>query len=140
MASSTRRFNRLLLASKRTTEIVAGLVTSVFGRTGAVVAANGDYTASQVTNVPAGNIAGATVQAAINELDTEKLPTASYTAADVLAKILTVDGSGSGLDADLLDGFSSGAFAAAAFLHRGSAERSTEVMQAWGSESWSLPS
>lgn len=28
----------------------------------------------------------------------------SYTAADVLAKMLTVDGSGSGLDADLLDG------------------------------------
>jgi len=32
---------------------------------------------------------------------------ASYTAADVLAKLLTVDGSGSGLDADLLDGLSS---------------------------------
>jgi hypothetical protein len=32
-----------------------------------------------------------------------KLPTASYTAADVLTKIKTVDGSGSGLDADLLD-------------------------------------
>jgi hypothetical protein len=29
---------------------------------------------------------------------------ASYTAADVLAKLITVDGSGSGLDADLLDG------------------------------------
>ena len=28
----------------------------------------------------------------------------SYTAADVLAKLKTVDGSGSGLDADLLDG------------------------------------
>lgn len=33
-----------------------------------------------------------------------KLPAASYTAADVLTKIKTVDGSGSGLDADLLDG------------------------------------
>jgi hypothetical protein len=32
------------------------------------------------------------------------LPAASYTAADVLSKLLTVDGSGSGLDADLLDG------------------------------------
>lgn len=32
------------------------------------------------------------------------VPIASYTAADVLAKTLTVDGSGSGLDADLLDG------------------------------------
>lgn len=36
-----------------------------------------------------------------------------YTAADVLAKLLTVDGSGSGLDADLLDGLSSAAFAGA---------------------------
>lgn len=50
----------------------AGTVTSVFGRTGDVVAQNGDYTASQVTNVPAGNIAATNVQAAINELDTEK--------------------------------------------------------------------
>jgi hypothetical protein len=32
------------------------------------------------------------------------LPSTSYTAADVLTKIKTVDGSGSGLDADLLDG------------------------------------
>lgn len=30
---------------------------------------------------------------------------ASYTAADVLAKLITVDGAGSGLDADLLDGY-----------------------------------
>ena len=43
-----------------------------------------------------------------------KLPTASYTAADVLTKIKTVDGAGSGLDADLLDGQSSAAFATAA--------------------------
>ena len=35
------------------------------------------------------------------------LPSASYTAADVLDKIKTVDGTGSGLDADLLDGQSS---------------------------------
>lgn len=33
-----------------------------------------------------------------------KLNSASYTASDVLAKLLTVDGSGSGIDADLLDG------------------------------------
>ena len=35
------------------------------------------------------------------------LTAASYTAADVLAKLITVDGSGSGLDADLLDGLNS---------------------------------
>ncbi|PTW53925.1 hypothetical protein C8N35_11545 [Breoghania corrubedonensis] len=33
-----------------------------------------------------------------------KLPAASYTAADVLAKLKTVDGAGSGLDADLVQG------------------------------------
>lgn len=33
-----------------------------------------------------------------------KLDSSSYTAADVLAKLLTVDGASSGLDADLLDG------------------------------------
>lgn len=49
-------------------------VTSVFGRTGNVVATNGDYTASNITNVPAGNIAATDVQAALNELDTEKVP------------------------------------------------------------------
>jgi hypothetical protein len=36
-----------------------------------------------------------------------KLNSSAYTAADVLAKLVTVDGSGSGLDADLLDGLNS---------------------------------
>ncbi|MBB5985315.1 hypothetical protein [Sphingobium lignivorans] len=35
---------------------------------------------------------------------------ASYTAADVRAKLVTVDGAGSGIDADLLDGLDSGHF------------------------------
>lgn len=55
-------------------EISPSEVTSVFGRSGAVVAQSGDYTAGQVTNVPAGNITGTTVQAALNELDAEKQP------------------------------------------------------------------
>ncbi|CQR58438.1 phage tail-collar fiber domain-containing protein [Paenibacillus riograndensis] len=38
------------------------------------------------------------------------LPLSSYTASDVLAKLLTVDGAGSKLDADLLDGHHSGDF------------------------------
>jgi hypothetical protein len=46
----------------------AGAVSSVFSRTGAVVAASGDYTASQVTNSPSGNLAATTVQAALDEL------------------------------------------------------------------------
>jgi hypothetical protein len=40
-----------------------------------------------------------------------KLASADYTASDVLTKIKTVDGSGSGLDADLLDGQSSAYYA-----------------------------
>jgi hypothetical protein len=40
-----------------------------------------------------------------------KLDSASYTASDVLTKIKTVDGAGSGLDADLLDGQSSAYYA-----------------------------
>ena len=43
-----------------------------------------------------------------------KLESSSYTASDVLTKIKTVDGSGSGLDADLLDGLHSSAFASSA--------------------------
>lgn len=38
-------------------------------------------------------------------LNNDKLETSAYTAADVLTKIKTVDGAGSGLDADLLDGY-----------------------------------
>jgi len=46
-----------------------GSVDSVFGRAGAVVAVAGDYTASEVTNAPAGTITATTAQAAIDELD-----------------------------------------------------------------------
>lgn len=43
----------------------------------------------------------------VNNLLAGKLNSSSYTANDVLTKIKTVDGAGSGLDADLLDGQSS---------------------------------
>jgi len=49
-------------------------VQSVFGRTGVIAAGNGDYTATQIANTPAGNIASTNVQGAINELDAEKQP------------------------------------------------------------------
>jgi hypothetical protein len=68
------------------------------------------HAASAISYAGSTNVAATDVEAAIDELDTEKLAAASYTAADVLAKLLTVDGSGSGLDADLLDGNSSAAF------------------------------
>ena len=47
-------------------------VTSVFGRTGAVVPTAGDYTATQITNTPSGGITATTVAGAITELDGEK--------------------------------------------------------------------
>ena len=52
-----------------------GAVTSVFGRTGAVVSAGGDYTAGQITSTAVGNIAAVNVQAAIAELESEKIST-----------------------------------------------------------------
>jgi hypothetical protein len=70
--------------------IGAGSVSSVFGRTGAVAATSGDYTASQVTNVPAGGIAATDVQSAITELDTEKQATGNYITS------LTGDGTATG--------------------------------------------
>ena len=66
-------------------------VSSVFGRLGAVVAANCDYTASQVTNVAAGNIAAVTVQAAIVELDTEKVAKAGDTMTGLLTSTYTTN-------------------------------------------------
>lgn len=55
----------------------------------------------------------------VHPTDTSRLASSAYTAADVLSKLLTVDGTGSGLDADLLDGQSSAAFATAAHNHTG---------------------
>lgn len=54
-----------------------GGVSSVFGRTGSVTAGSGDYTATQITNSPSGSISATTVQAALNELATEKIPDAT---------------------------------------------------------------
>ena len=48
---------------------------------------------------------------------TQYLLRTDYTAADVLTKIKTVDGSGSGLDADLLDGHDTAYFATASHNH-----------------------
>lgn len=45
-----------------------------------------------------------------------KLAASGYTAADVLAKLLTVDGAGSGLDADTLDGHDASYFATGASM------------------------
>lgn len=55
--------------------VSAGVIFSVFGRTGVILAQAGDYTAALVTNVPAGSVSATDVQAAIDELGTEKVPT-----------------------------------------------------------------
>jgi len=53
----------------------------------------------------------------VNNLLSNKLNASSYTAADVLAKIKTVDGPGSGLDADTLDGHTTTYFSIAGHAH-----------------------
>jgi hypothetical protein len=67
------------------------------------------HDASAISYAGGTGISATNVEAAIDELATEKLNT-----ADLLAAILAVDGSGSGINADLLDGQSSAAFALSA--------------------------
>lgn len=55
------------------------IITSVFTRTGAITAQSGDYTASQITNTASGNVGSTNTQAAINELDSEKVSKAGDT-------------------------------------------------------------
>ena len=90
----------------------AAPVDSVFGRTGVVVGQPGDYSAGQITNTPTGTIAATTVQAAINELDSEKLA-ASHAGSGGGAHATAVAGGAagfmSGADKTKLDGIASGA-------------------------------
>jgi hypothetical protein len=51
-----------------------GAVDSVHGRTGDVVSEPGDYDADQIDFTPAGGLAAENVQAALEELDTDKQP------------------------------------------------------------------
>jgi hypothetical protein len=71
-------------------------VGSVFSRTGDVVAANGDYNASQITFTPAGTIAAVTVQAAIEEVAAEAAAGGGFTIDDVVDAL--VDGFGTQWD------------------------------------------
>jgi hypothetical protein len=72
----------------------------------AVTDASGVLTTSAVTATELGHLAGVTsaIQTQLTALDTDKLNAADYTAADVLTKVSTVDGTGSGLDSDKVDG------------------------------------
>lgn len=92
----------------------AAPVQSVASRTGAVTLTKTDVGLANVDNTSDANKPVSTAQqTAINA----KLDTSAYTASDVLSKLSTVDGAGSGLDADLLDGQSSSAFAASVHTH-----------------------
>lgn len=63
-----------------------GDVTSVFGRTGAVIANASDYDANQVDFAPAGSLAATDVQAALEELDSEKAAAShTHSAADIVS-------------------------------------------------------
>lgn len=88
-----------------------GAVTSVYGRTGAVVAVAGDYDASEVSNTPSGNIIATNVQSAINELDTEKLDTSHQGAGGAVHAVATTLAAGfmAPLDKSKLDGIAPGA-------------------------------
>lgn len=91
-----------------TAEVINGTITNakladmaadtIKGRAnGAGTGAPQDLTATQVRTI----------------INVENGATADQTAAEILAALLTVDGAGSGLDADLLDGVSSAGFQAA---------------------------
>jgi hypothetical protein len=70
-------------------EQAAAGVASFEGRNGIVTSAAGDYTASEVTNVPYGFISSTNVQAAINELVDEVAENTDITDAAIMGKLLT---------------------------------------------------
>ena len=92
-------------------EDAAGGVTSFEGRSGTVVAAYGDYQANEITNVPNGNLIATDVQAAINELDSEKVPMAHVGSKGSAHDVATIaeDGFMSAADKLKLNGVETGA-------------------------------
>jgi hypothetical protein len=70
-AHTSGTFDTDLAAGKWVSLGTIGSVTSIFGRSGDVVAVSGDYNATQVTFTPAGTIAATNVQSAIAELESE---------------------------------------------------------------------
>lgn len=73
------------------TSFAAGGVTTFNTRSGPVLPASGDYTASQITNVPAGTIASVDVQSAINELDSYTPPVGLKIPSSVTSKEAALD-------------------------------------------------
>lgn len=95
-----------IATSGSATDLTTGSVPAArFASNTVPIAALANITTSRVL----GRITGGS--GAVEELTGANLATIiGYTASDVLTKLLTVDGAGSGLDADLLDGNSSAFF------------------------------
>lgn len=88
---------------------IAVTATTLAAGSSATVAKTGTSTNPTITfGIPQG-VKGDPGEVTLAQLNT-KLDAAAYTAADALAKIKSVDGTGSGLDADLLDGIESSGF------------------------------
>lgn len=114
--STTTSLTGLTIDYTVTSAILPGLTSTVTelnkldGFTGVAADLNyaRDLKATGVTSTEFDYLDGVTsnIQTQLNT----KLASDSYTAADVLTKIKTVDGTGSGLDADLLDGYDSSEF------------------------------
>jgi hypothetical protein len=95
--------------------------TNVTNKPDPTITLTGDVTGSvTLTDVNSGTLAAvvqkdshrhtiSTIDNLQSELDS-KLPASEYTAQDVFDKVKTLDGAGSGLNADLLDGLSSSQF------------------------------
>lgn len=106
-----------LSGSVTLTDLASGTLTATLTKD-PVITLTGDVTGSAtMTNLGNVSITATVVDDSHNHiignidglqtaLDS-KLATSSYTASDVLSKILTVDGSGSGIDADKIDGIES---------------------------------
>ena len=112
-------------AADATAKVLTETNARVAADTAAIATAASDATAKVAAEATARNTAISTSVAAEATLRTTadttlqtnidaKLASTSYTAADVLAKMITVDGAGSLLDADLLDGQQGAYYASAA--------------------------
>jgi hypothetical protein len=99
--------------------VIAGANTAVGAGANAYAASVGAGANAYLLSVIAG--ANTAVGTGANAYATATfLPSSSYTASDILTKIKTVDGSGSGLDADTVDGIQ-----AASFLRSDAADTAT---------------
>jgi hypothetical protein len=98
---------------------------------------------SSVTDGSTSKFATAAAVKAANDNANGRLPNSSYTAADVLAKLKIVDGAGSGLDADLLDG-QHGSYYKTNDVHTGTSATATSfpighVLIAWVRYEYTTP-